>query len=219
MTTPERGQRTPGRRGNVLQLLRSANEPLGIADIADRLGIHANTVRFHLETLVENGQVERGTADRGAPGRPPQLFRAVRGMDPMGPRHYRLLAEVLVARLAGDPDSRHQAAEAGRAWGRLQASEVADQGDGEPVGRLMSMLDELGFAPERTADGDLQPIRLRHCPFLELAVSKPEVVCPVHLGLMEGAMDSWDAPITVDRLEAFVEPDLCLAHLAAVGTS
>ena len=27
-------------------------------------------------------------------------------------------------------------------------------------------------------------------------------------------MDAWDAPITVDRLEAFVEPDLCVAHLA-----
>jgi hypothetical protein len=26
-------------------------------------------------------------------------------------------------------------------------------------------------------------------------------------------MDAWDAPVTVDRLEAFVEPDLCLAHL------
>jgi hypothetical protein len=31
---------------------------------------------------------------------------------------------------------------------------------------------------------------------------------------MQGAMGSWGAPVTVDRLEAFAEPDLCLAHLA-----
>lgn len=219
MTTPERGQRTAGRRAEVLALLRDATAPLGIADIADRLGVHANTVRFHLETLVANGQVERTTAERGTLGRPPQLFRPVRGMDPMGPRHYRLLAEVLVTRLSDEPDPGRQATEAGREWGRLQAAETAGTTDGDPVEHLMGMLDELGFAPERSADGDLPPIRLRHCPFLELAVSRPEVVCPVHLGLMEGAMDSWDSPVTVDRLEAFAEPDVCLAHLAAARAS
>jgi len=57
---------------------------------------------------------------------------------------------------------------------------------------------------------------LRHCPFLELAETSAQVVCPVHLGLMQGAMDAWGAPVDVDRLDAFVEPDLCLAHLTPV---
>jgi hypothetical protein len=34
------------------------------------------------------------------------------------------------------------------------------------------------------------------------------------LGLMRGALETWEAPVTVERLEAFSEPDLCLAHLA-----
>jgi predicted ArsR family transcriptional regulator len=55
---------------------------------------------------------------------------------------------------------------------------------------------------------------LRHCPFLEVAADRSSVVCPVHLGLMQGALDAWDAPLTVDRLDPFVEPDLCLAHLS-----
>ncbi|CKR87204.1 putative transcriptional regulatory protein [Mycobacterium tuberculosis] len=29
---------------------------------------------------------------------------------------------------------------------------------------------------------------------------------------MRGALQTWGAPVTVDRLDAFVEPDLCLAH-------
>jgi predicted ArsR family transcriptional regulator len=199
---------------------------MGIAEIADRLQVHPNTVRFHLETLVGNGQVERTTADPGTPGRPPALFRAVRGMDPMGPRHFRVLAEVLAAGLATDPDPGRRAVEAGRSWGRQQASSVAGAIGGdkpveadESVERLMGMLDELAFAPEQTAGGGRPTIGLRHCPFLELAVSRSDVVCPVHLGLMQGAMESWGAPVTVDRLDAFVEPDLCLAHLTVVGPS
>lgn len=50
--------------------------------------------------------------------------------------------------------------------------------------------------------------------FFELAEKRPAVVCPIHLGLMRGALESWRAPLTVTRLEAFAEPDLCVAHLA-----
>jgi predicted ArsR family transcriptional regulator len=47
----------------------------------------------------------------------------------------------------------------------------------------------------------------------ELAESQKAVVCPVHLGLMRGALETWEAPVTVDRLDAFVEPDPCLVQL------
>jgi predicted ArsR family transcriptional regulator len=95
MTMPEPGRHVAGRRGEVLRLLRDAGGPMAVAEIAGRLEIHANTARFHLESLVSDGRVERTTADSGSPGRPPQLFQAVQGMDPMGPRHFRVLAEVL----------------------------------------------------------------------------------------------------------------------------
>lgn len=213
-----------GRRLQVLQLLRGADAPLGIAEIAHRLGVHANTVRFHLETLVANGQVERHTASHAGPGRPPQLFRAAPGMDPMGPRRYQVLAEVLVGDVAARSDPADRAAEAGRRWGRRQALAAAvDEpnpvGTGESVERMTRMLDELGFAPDPVADTDPPAIGLRHCPFLELAESRSEVVCPIHLGLMQGAMESWGAPVTVERLDAFVEPGLCVAHLNLTGAS
>lgn len=223
---PQHDKHPAGRRAELLRLLRDAGEPMGIAEIADRLQVHPNTVRFHLETLVSNGQVERTTADPGTPGRPPQLFQTVRGMDPMGPRHYRVLAEVLAASLATDPDPGRRAVEAGRSWGRQQASGVAGAIEGdkpieaaESVERLMGLLDELAFAPEQATGGGRPRIRLRHCPFLELAVRRADVVCPIHLGLMQGALESWRAPVTVDRLDAFVEPDLCIADLTVVGPS
>lgn len=226
MTEPPPPRRLAGRRRQVLQLLREANEPLGIAEIADRLGIHANTARFHLDTLIRNGQVECTRAESGTPGRPPQLYQTMRGMDPMGARHYRVLAEALAASLTTDPDRSRRTTDAGRQWGRLHATAVTDPaGRDEPalaadsVDRLTGMLDELGFAPDQAAGRDRSQIGLRNCPFLELAVDHSEVVCPVHLGLMQGAMESWGSPVTVERLEAFVEPDLCMVHLGAVGAS
>ena len=78
------------------------------------------------------------------------------------------------------------------------------------------MLDELDFAPEPVADrpGPPDRVRLRHCPFLELAEPHRDLVCPLHLGLMQGALAELRAPITVTALIPFAEPTACLAHLA-----
>ena len=207
-------------------MIREADSPIGIAEIAQRLGVHANTVRFHLDALVANGQVTRTTAESGSPGRPAQLFEPAAGMDPMGPRRYDTLAAALATGLAADPDHKERALKIGRLWGRLQATEAADS---EPPGvrpdtdgsveRLRSLLDELGFEPEQMVDDDNPRIGLRNCPFLELVSNRADVICPVHLGLMQGAMDTWKSPITVDRLDAFAEPDLCVAHLSTISES
>ncbi len=78
---------------------------MSIVAIADLLGVHPNTVRFHLDGLVGDGQVERVEPSRKGPGRPPLMFGAVRQMDRGGTRHYRLLAEILTTAFAGEKDS------------------------------------------------------------------------------------------------------------------
>lgn len=202
-----------GRRDEVLAALRHGGDPMSIVALAETLGVHANTVRFHLDTLVASGQVEEVEPDRSRPGRPAALFRAVAGMDPGGPRRFRLLAEILTRSLASGPSPGHRAVEAGRDWGRQLPAPTQRI---DPIRHLVSLLDDLGFAPERSRR-DRDRIGLRHCPFLELAESHASVVCPIHLGLMRGVLESAGAPVTVDRLEAFVEPDLCVAHLGPAG--
>ncbi|OBA79475.1 transcriptional regulator [Mycobacterium sp. 1164966.3] len=212
-----------GRRRAVLRTLRAATVPMTIIEIAEVLGVHPNTVRFHLDSLVGDGQVEQVEPGRKGPGRPPLMFQAVRQMDRGGTRHYKLLAEILSMGLGADEDPSAKALAAGRAWGQKvetgeDAVEPVASAD-ESIDRLVDVLDELGFAPElRTSEGE-QQVGLRHCPFLELAETGSKVVCPVHLGLMQGALETWSAPVTVDRLEPFVEPDLCLAHLKLVGAA
>ena len=207
---------TPGRRHDVLRVLKAAHSPMSIATIADALHVHPNTVRFHLDTLVSTGQVEQVAPDRKGPGRPALLFCATQRMDPNGPRHYQLLAEILATDLAGDQDAGARAVAAGHAWAlRLNPSAPTTAGElgaEESIEHLVGLLDELGFAPERRGD---EQVELRHCPFLELAESQQAVICSIHLGLMRGALETWEAPVTVDRLEAFVEPDLCRVQVTS----
>jgi predicted ArsR family transcriptional regulator len=203
-----------GRREQVLDLLRSTSEPFETAEIARRLGIHANTVRFHLAELVRTGRVERVATRHVGPGRPPASYRAVGRMDPDGQREYRALAGVLADELASRPRSSRHAVEIGRRWGRRVA---VDEPKVARRARLRSLLDRLGFAPDAADDG--RRIELHSCPFLELAEHSTQVVCPIHLGLMQGALETWRAPLAVERLEAFVEPDRCLVHLAPAGAA
>ncbi|WP_036564259.1 helix-turn-helix transcriptional regulator [Nocardioides halotolerans] len=211
----------PDRRREVLEALRSSRSPLSILAIANRLGLHPNTVRFHLRALVGDGRVDQVEAARGAPGRPALLFRAHVGMDPAGPRNYQLLAGALAGVLGAGPDPASVAVEAGRAWaGRLIEGDAGDAArvtpsapasDEQATGRMVEILDELGFAPERDPAG-AGPIGLRHCPFLDLVPEHAAVICPLHLGLMQGALGAMGAGVTVTRLEPFAEVDLCLAH-------
>jgi len=212
------------RRRAVLDVLRTAAAPLGVSETAERMGVHPNTVRFHLDALVTEGLVERRVEDPSGPGRPRTVYTARPGMDRGGTRGYRLLARMLLSRWAGvDPAEAHaEALEAGRTWGRFLVDPL-------PPGRphtaeratagLLALLDDLGFAPEPEGGEEAgrtvpERIRLRHCPFLELAEEYGQLVCPVHLGLMQGALAELRAPLTATALEPFAQPDVCLAHLA-----
>lgn len=210
------------RRNAVLSTLRSSESPMSILDIARHLGVHPNTVRFHLQVLVDGGRVERVEPTRATPGRPPLMFRAHRGMDPAGPRNYRLLADALATRMSADADTTEKAIEAGRAWGSRLAEATSGESvtnDGQATDRLVGILDDLGFSPQRRSSAGESQIGLRHCPFLDLVPKHADVICPVHLGLMRGAMTALGARVTVERLEPFVEPDLCLAHVGRANAA
>lgn len=204
-------------------MLRAATAPLGVTETAERIGVHPNTVRFHLDALVTEGLVERRLEEPSGPGRPRTVYVPRPGMDRGGPRGYRLLAQILLSQLASrGPEARSAATEAGRAWGQYLVDPLPpfrEPTAEEATGRLVALLDDLGFDPVPESSGAGEPperIRLRHCPFLELAEEYGSLVCPVHLGLMQGALDGLRAPLTATGLEPFAEPDSCLAHMQPV---
>ncbi|ODU20879.1 MAG: transcriptional regulator [Pseudonocardia sp. SCN 72-51] len=214
------GGRSGGRREAILAVLREAAEPRSITDIAEVLEVHPNTVRFHLDALVRAQRVDRVQTVPDGPGRPPLRFRARTGMDPAGPRNYHFLAETLVESVATGPDPAAHARRAGLSWGQRFVDRPASSGNwAEGVRSLVAVLDDVGFDPEWPAAGHREDqIALRHCPFLELALTRAEVVCPLHLGLMQGAMRALDLPIIVERLEPFASPNLCVGHLSPIAS-
>lgn len=218
LTDVESGAVLGASRARVLELLRSADGPLGVAQIAESTGLHPNTARFHLDGLVTAGLAERQVEDRTQPGRPRMVYRPSADDLPAGRRSYQLLATMLTSLIAGAlPRPAQTAIDAGREWGRYLAERPApfhqvDAADG--IRRLSAVLADAGFAPGPVSDPDAPVIPLRHCPFREVAEQHGEVVCSLHLGLMQGILAEVRAPITAERLEPFVEPSLCLAHLS-----
>jgi predicted ArsR family transcriptional regulator len=214
MTRSDQHDADKPRREAVLEALRTSVDPLGVTELAERLGIHPNTVRFHLDALVTQGLVDRRVEEPSGRGRPRTVHAPHPGMDRGGRRQYHLLAKILLGQLSTSPDAGAAAETAGRNWGGYLVEQVAPShqtGAAEATQRLTAMMTDLGFAPEPAED---DRIRLRHCPFLELAEEYSSTLCPLHLGLMRGALTEIRAPIAATRLEPFAEPDACLVHLS-----
>lgn len=208
-------------RADVLDMLRTADGPIGVREVAQRTGLHANTARFHLEALVDAGLADRETEDRETPGRPRIGYRAVAD-SPAGRRRYRLLAEMLASLIAGTmPEPGQAAEEAGREWGAYltqQQPPYQRLTAQESLARLAAIMTDFGFAPQPVADdGGRYRLCLHQCPFREVAERHREVICALHLGLMRGALATMRAPLRADRLDPFVEPGLCVARLTAAG--
>ena len=205
-------------RARVLDLLRAADGVVGVQEVADQTGLHPNTARFHLDALVDAGLATREPQQRTAAGRPSMAYRATDNDGSTGRRRYRLLAEMLTSMIAGVmPQPGDAAAEAGREWGRYLTEPPPPYqrlDAGQAIEKLTAVLEEIGFAPEAVAEsGDCQ-VRLHQCPFREVAERHQDVVCALHLGVMQGVLAQLRTPVTADHLRPFAEPSVCIADLA-----
>lgn len=154
-------RRVGERRAHVLEVLRQAPDGLGVQDLAARVDLHENTVRFHLGRLVEDGAVQRRTVPGSGVGRPPLTYVATPTQVPGRARNFELLARILAGLVAGTAeDPAGAAVAAGEAWGRYCATrpppyQRTDRG--ASLTQLMELLDQLGFDPESTDGGQGTP--------------------------------------------------------------
>ncbi len=212
-----------GSRRRVLGALRQARQALDVQDVAQRVGLHPNTVRFHLDGLVEAGLAERAAEDRARPGRPRTMYAATTmADDPADQRGYRLLANMLTGYVATEvKDPVAAARRTGQEWGHYLAERPSPGQSLDPddaTEQVVRRLTDVGFAPETVVRDGATQVLMRHCPFLETAERHSDVVCSLHLGLMQGMLAETGAPVRTDRLEPFVEPSLCIAYLASDGS-
>jgi predicted ArsR family transcriptional regulator len=209
-------------RTRVLEVLQDSGMLLNVNDVAARVGLHANTVRLHLDALVGAGLADSEAEKRDLRGRPRKLYAANANSPNAGRRSYRFLAQILASSIAAQTSKPREAAvKAGQEWGRYLGegpSPFKRVDADEATGRLVGALDTLGFFPEAVTKGRQRRVLLHHCPFREVAQEYPEVACSIHLGLMNGLLAELDAPLEVDRLDPFVEPALCVASFSPSTT-
>lgn len=196
-------------RVRLLDLLEAAGGPLSSEELAARAGLHPNTVRAHLELLVEAGLASTALELRTRPGRPRRLFAA--GSRPERREHdHEQLAGALAAALDPLPDGPRLAEDAGRSWGRLLVDPTPAPSPEAAVERIVDLLAEHGFAPEaRGAE-----ISMCNCPFRDVAARYERVVCALHKGLLNGALERVGAPVRVAEIHPWAKPGRCLAFLA-----
>jgi predicted ArsR family transcriptional regulator len=200
-------------RVRILDELRARPGGLAVNDLSRSLRLHENTVRWHLGVLSQAGLIDSRPATSGKPGRPRMLYALRPGAtEPGGGDEHRLLATVLTGALLGVPGGERRAEESGRAWGRYLARRPSPRErltDEQALEEVRRLLDEVGFVAR--AEGC--EIHMRRCPFHDLAETSPAIVCGVHRGLISGALEELGSELKLDRLDIFVEPDLCVARL------
>lgn len=183
-------------RAAVLAYLVETDEPATVQTVAASSGQHPNTVREHLEALVELGFVTRDTLPPQGRGRPAIAYAVRAGSTPLrSTREYASLVDALVAQLkATSSDIAADSLAVGQRW----AEEVKAD---EPLPELLT---RMGFDPVRESPRSLL---LSTCPVLSAAQNNPDAVCVMHRGFLRAITDQ-----EVD-LEPFVDGG-CRLHLA-----
>ncbi|MGC1211971.1 MAG: hypothetical protein WA890_11990 [Micromonospora sp.] len=178
------------RRG-LYDYVRGQDHPVTRDEAAEARHISRNLAAFHLDKLVDAGLLQaRYEAPADQPrgrGRTPKVYEAAPGCISLTipERRYDLMGEILAQAVAEDPTDARSAAL------RLAAQRGAaighEAGGGGPLGVVLA---ELGFEP---ADED-KLIRLRNCPFHDLAAQQTALVCGLNQAFIAGLLDGLDRP-------------------------
>ena len=201
----------------IVRMLEMAETPVDARTLAERLDLHVNTVRWHLGILVEAALVSEERESSGTRGRPRHGFRIVPGAldDRFG--GFRLLADALAEVLVREGEAAAAVEAVGRERGRLLVADETTRpsSSASAIAAVMRLLTQFGFQPRlrRTAKG--RRIDMRPCPFGDSAARFGGVVCPLHLGLVRGALAQLGGTIEATELEPFAKPDLCVVHLTS----
>lgn len=174
-------------RARLFALLAEHDRPISTGELAQRLALHRNGVRVHLERMAQAGLVERARRPQGR-GRPPDLWTLSPQArdDSAAPERYQELGRWLARALAAPEGGTAGIERTGREIGR----ELAPADAAEPAQALQRTLVRLGFRPAQAASPpDTLTMCLGNCPYREAVHENQPAICSLHRGITIGLLD------------------------------
>jgi len=212
----------PVRRSLYLYVARQT-QPVSRDAAAEATGASRENAAFHLDKLVGAGLLEasyRRLGGRSGPGagRPSKVYRrSDQKMHVSLPaRRYELAAEVLAQALE-NPRAKNASASVAAAAHRTGAALGATRaraGRASSLRQVTQLLEAQGYEPTEAPRG---VVRMRNCPFHEVAQSHPDLVCPMNLAFMEGIVEGAGADGVIATLDP--QPGQCCVTLRATPTT
>jgi predicted ArsR family transcriptional regulator len=193
-------------RRRLYDFVAGQHEPSGRDEAAAAAGIGRPLAAYHLDKLVDLGLLTASyqrPPGRGGPGAGRPAKRYARSAQEftvtVPPREYELAARLLAAAVDADPGGachpalRAAARQYGAGLGARAfapespaAGQPGPEADGPVTGladRAVAALSAHGYEPQPGDDG---VIRLRNCPFRQLADDHRDLVCGMSLALIDG---------------------------------
>ncbi len=170
-----------------------------IGELCEATGLHPNTVREHLQRLIEGGYVIQASEHRTTRGRPRTLYSAVTG-----------------AADASSPIARNKekaAAVRGDLLRRVLPASASALGRDATyqLDALIEHLEESGFEP--VVDDEQLTVDLSPCPHAAGRAEDRPMLCSVHLGLMQGVLTEAGGPLAAEAVRTSALPADCTVQL------
>jgi predicted ArsR family transcriptional regulator len=192
-------------RTRIQLVIETSAEPMTVQMIVEATGLHANTVRGHLDVLLAGDLVSREPAESPGRGRPKWLYRAV--TPKASP--FQFLAQALTVQLAR-ADSAEFADEAAERWSQALPDLPVAKSPDEAVSETTDALNRLGFHATASPVGDA--ISVTQCPYAALVDDNP-VICDIHTALVVRLLDQTGQPVTLDSMDIWARRGMCVARL------
>lgn len=171
-----------------------------IAELCESTGLHANTVREHLQRLMDGGHVVIEREARSSRGRPRMLYSAADGTP-----------------TASSPIARARVQDAAARGDLLRRVLPGESGHLEPdaLHQIDAVVDDLldgGFEP--LVDEDALTIDLTPCPHAADPVGRRSRLCSVHLGILQSVLTEARGPLRITGMAPSCDPAQCVVLLA-----
>jgi predicted ArsR family transcriptional regulator len=126
-----------------------------------------------------------------------------------------MMARMLLRLAEATGAGAEEACDTGRDQGRADAPALAGR---RCLAAVEARMAELGFDPAVATEDRVATVAFAHCPFRELAERRPDLVCNLHRGLVEGLVEGVGGGI-VEGFGTLVDRDPCRVDLVLVDES